>query len=467
MGPLKAAAIRGRIREECAMLRKTLFVLALGAVLSATPGSAQDLVSLIPTLYGPGGITVDTDKPAIHGFTHHAHFAGSFLDRFQAFDEAFAAQLSSEPVPSPASGFTYTFDSQLGVFKRSTQSFGPILSDRSETIGRGKFTFGFNYQHFDFDSLGGVDLHSLPVVLTHFGARNPAIGLFTFDVITVNVNINAKVNQFTAFATYGIASRLDVSVAVPFEKVDLSADGAATIQKLGSAFPGGEGDQTHFFSSNFPGTAHKSGTASGIGDVLVRVKGKAFEWAETGLAVGLDVRIPTGDEKNLLGTGAVGVKPSLDLSYAGKGISPHFKIAYQWNGKSFLGVNGNAATVQGFSGPLPLVKGDLPKEFYYEAGADFAVSSRVTVALDYLGRRFFKAERAFATQFGAPDPGGTIHPFADTQTTLSSFNTSEGAVGLKYNPVGNLLVDLNVLFNLDHNALHHKVTPLVGFEYTF
>ena len=39
----------------------------------------------------------------------------------------------SVPLPSPGGGFTYQFDSSLGVFQRTTQSFGPILADRAET----------------------------------------------------------------------------------------------------------------------------------------------------------------------------------------------------------------------------------------------------------------------------------------------------------------------------------------------
>lgn len=434
----------------------------------AVPCHAQDLISLIPTLYGPGGITVDTDLPSFHGFTHRPHFAASFLQEFQAFNESFAAQLSSEPLPSPASGFTYTFDSSLGVFKRSTQSFGPILSDRSETIGKGKFTFGFNYQYFDFDSLNGVDMKSLPAVLQHLRPRDPTFGLFTFDVLTLSVDISATVNQFTAFASYGLLNRVDVSIAVPIEKVSLSASGAATIQTLGSGYPGSTGLGTHFFDSKFPAMAFKSGTASGVGDILVRAKGKLLDLGNGGVALGIDVRLPSGDEKNLLGTGAAGYKPFLVASYAGKTVSPHVKVAYQWNGDSYLGVNANGATVQNLAGqPVPLTKGKLPNELFYEAGLDAGLTKQVTFAADFLGRRFHNAEQAFATTFNAPDPGGTIHPFADTGTQVGSFSTSEAAIGLKFNPVGNLLIDANILLNLDHNGLHHKPTPLFGIEYAF
>ena len=96
------------------------------------------------------------------GSTHAAHFNSAFQEEFTQFNVALATQLLTVPFPSPASGYTYTFDESLGVFTRSTQSFGPILTERAETIGKGKFTFGFAYQRFRFDSIEGVDLGAVP-----------------------------------------------------------------------------------------------------------------------------------------------------------------------------------------------------------------------------------------------------------------------------------------------------------------
>jgi hypothetical protein len=43
----------------------------------------------------------------------------------------------------------------------------------------------------------------------------------------------------------------------------------------------------------------------------------------------------------------------------------------------------------------------------------------------------------------------------------------EAEQGLKLNPFGRLLVDVNVLFKLDSAGLRDKVTPLIGIEYAF
>ena len=75
---------------------------------------------------------------------------------FGRINVALVRQLGALPIPSPASGFTYAFDNSTGTFVRSTQSFGPILADRAETIGRGRFAFGYSLQQFSFQTFDGL-----------------------------------------------------------------------------------------------------------------------------------------------------------------------------------------------------------------------------------------------------------------------------------------------------------------------
>ena len=88
---------------------------------------------------------------------------------FSQFSTALVSQLVSVPLPSPASGFTYHFDPSLGVFQRTTQSFGPILAERADTIGGGRVSFGVAFQRFTFDTVEGLDLDTLIAVLRRLG----------------------------------------------------------------------------------------------------------------------------------------------------------------------------------------------------------------------------------------------------------------------------------------------------------
>jgi hypothetical protein len=42
----------------------------------------------------------------------------------------------------------------------AARNFGPIMSERAQTIGRHKLFVGFSYQYFNFDKVAGVSLRS-------------------------------------------------------------------------------------------------------------------------------------------------------------------------------------------------------------------------------------------------------------------------------------------------------------------
>ena len=437
------------------MRRLAILLGALIALASPATVGAQDgkLAFLIPNLYGPSGLIVNSEALLPDGSTHSAHFNSAFQAEFTQFNISLASQLASVPLPSPASGFTYELDPALGVFKRSTQSFGPILAERAETIGKKKVSLGFNYQYFTFDTIEGVDLGNVPAVFTHDNAAPGGRA----DVVTTSNAIDLKVGQFTAFLSYGLADGVDISAAVPFVKVDLGVVSQATVQRIGTA----SSPATHFFRDpSAPGTFgttktfSQSGSASGIGDVVGRLKGRLVKSGATGVAVGVDVRFPTGDEQDLLGSGAWGVKPFAVLSVSQKVLSPHLNVGFQWNGKSVLA--GDVRTG---------VKKSLPNQILYDAGVDIGVTPRITLALDLLGRRVLKSPRLQTETFHALQGGLTfpsIHFIQD-----ADFNVTTGAAGVKVNAGGKLLLDFNVLFKLDNAGLRDKVTPLVGFEYSF
>ena len=248
-------------------------------------------------------------------------------------------------------------------------------------------------------------------------------------------------------------------------RVDMSVVSNATIYRIGSC-PGGIGTvpcspATHYFAD--PAVAGgfgnhkafvKSGRASGIGDLVVRLKGTAIKTGHTGLALGADVRLPTGDENNLLGSGAAAVKPFLAFSFGAGKVAPHLNAAYSWNGKSVLA--GNVRTGE---------KKSLPNEFVFAGGLDWGAADRLTLAFDVLGRRVIDSPRLQSQTFTALD-GHTTLPDIHFLPS-ASFNVLNGSFGLKFNPTGKLLVDLNVLVKLNDAGLRAKVTPFFGVEYSF
>ena len=185
----------------------------------------------------------------------------------------------------------------------------------------------------------------------------------------------------------------------------------------------------------------------------MRFKGNIHRTTDSGFAAGLDVRLPTGDEMDLAGTGTAGLQPFAIWSARFNRVSPHVNAGYQWNGSSVLGGD-----------PGTGISDDLPDVGTYSAGAVVAIHPRVTAAVDLIGRYVIDSSRLQAEDFHALD-GHSVFP--NITFTSSSFNELSAAAGVKINLFGRLLLDLNLLMPLDDAGLRDKLSPLIGIEYAF
>ena len=444
--------------KEVHLRRLTAMLVCLAAF--SSPASAQEpynltatvtnLATLFTDLFGPRGLVVDSLATLPGEQLHSAHFNNNFQSNFKQFSTALVGQLVSVPLPSPSGGFTYQFDTSLGIFQRTTTSFGPILADRHETIGARRVSIGLAFQRYQYDTIEGLDLDRIPAVFTHdnaflLGGRE--------DVVTTTSAIDARVSQATTFITLGVTDRLDLSLAVPLIDVELKVVSEATIHRLGTT-----NELTHFFRQSDGQVGERrvftaAGRASGVGDLKVRAKATLAGGAANGVAAGVDVHLPTGDEMNLLGSGTTGLQPFVIWSGARGNVSPHVNASYKWNGSSVLA--GNPATGE---------RARFPDHASYAVGADVSVNPRLTVAFDVIGQYLIDAERVRSEQFHALD-GRSMFP--SVAFTRESFNVLSGSIGMKANVLERLLVDANLLFKIDEHGLRDRVTPLVGLEYSF
>jgi hypothetical protein len=133
-------------------------------------------------------------------------------------------------------------------------------------------------------------------------------------------------------------------------------------------------------------------------------------------------------------------------------VAPHVNVAYLWNGKSVLA--GNVQTGE---------KADLPDQVTYAVGVDIGATKRLTLAFDFLGTYVIDSPRLIQEVFTAANG----QSFPQIGFVTESYNIANGSAGLKFNPAGRLLIDLNVLFKLDNSGLRDSLTPLVGIEYAF
>ena len=213
-------------------MTKLLWLAVIGVALFAMPARAHTHSRVRPCASNICGAfsTTSTDR-AVWSLTarrrspaeqsHSAHFNGGFESEFSQFGIALTSQLVSLPQPAPAAGFTYQFDPALGVFNRTTNNFGPIMSERAETIGARRLSAGFATQRLEFDLIEGLDLSHIPAVFSHDNAQ--LLG-GREDVITTVNSVEASFTRSTLFLTYGVTNHFDVSGAIAGVTADMKQD---------------------------------------------------------------------------------------------------------------------------------------------------------------------------------------------------------------------------------------------------
>ena len=486
--------------------RTGLGIVALTAsigFLGLTPGSAQaqggPLSGLLPELILREIILL----PGMLGPVHIAHFSpiegndanNPAVGIVQAFNNQMATQFATFPLGSSTGGLTYVFDETLGTLRRGSASFGPLFAERALTIGRGKISAGFNYQRTSYKRFEGQDLDdgSIKFYLRHqdcCGFTDPAnlVGFsgtvgdgtrlnppFEGDIIEAALSLSATTHTTALFVNYGLTSRWDLGLAVPVVKVSLDAGVEARIIRLVTS----TAPNTHTFEYFNPDrtlVVRRAGTASGIGDIVLRSKYRVLNAAGGGLAAAVDLRLPTGDENDLLGTGGVQAKMLLIASTERGRFSEHVNFGYTV-------AQGNVAGT-----PLGLSAASIPDEINYSGGVEFTPHSRVTVMGDVVGRtlrnagRLVLASKPFQyldpaiTSFDPAAPPGcggfrggrcSIAMFDEFDPRPGHLSLLLGTGGVKFNPVGNLLISAAVLFPLSDAGLRSRTTTMVGIDYAF
>jgi hypothetical protein len=189
--------------------------------------------------------------------------------------------------------------------------------------------------------------------------------------------------------------------------------------------------------------------------VVIRAKYNMLKGDTWGIAEAIDVRLPTGDELNLLGLAGGQVKLTFIASSTLGLLSPHVNLGYTISGTSAAADDPDPTTINYVSSPL--------EEFNYAAGADLALSPRTTVAVDLVGRviRYAGSMTWRPSQFLGPQyPEFDFNPGPDLNLML-------GSAGLKLNPFGNMVITTNVLFPLTKNGLTDNLTWMAGVDYSF
>jgi hypothetical protein len=381
----------------------------------------------------------------------------------------------------------------------TSTNFGPSFAERGVTIGRNQVNFGFTFQATSYSSFEGIDLDSGeltfirehndccpaggnaqvatsdPSAVTGF---NPA---FERDLLRSNLSAEIDTKTTAFFANYGLTNRFDVGIAVPIVNVQMDATVDSEILRTGSG-----PSLTHSFNALGASTASfsESGSASGFGDVLLRAKYNFLRTSTSALAAALDLRLPTGDEDELLGTGATQTKLLFVASGEYGRFSPHVNFGYTFsNGETSeeatsFDLDPTLFALNTIPGGFMPNEIDLsvPDELNYTFGFSVAATSKVTLGFDMYGRtfkdvaRFAPEDNVYTNRQGSgalPVPSVTESNEFSVESRNGDLTALLGVVGGKINLGGTFLLNVTVLFQMNDAGLKPKPTPVIGFDYVF
>lgn len=391
---------------------------AAAALLAASTASAEKLNTLIPGLYGGDGITLAGTEGG--PFPSHApHFLVETADSFNRLNDIISAQVGAIPFASAGAGFAFRYDEDLGTFVQVAESFGPVFAERADTIGKGRFNANLSYTAFKYDEFLGDDLDNLVVTTRHDPDIIPPFDertSFELDTVDVHLNLDVNINALNFAGTYGVTDRLDVGFLVPIADVDVRiAAQAEVVKSPDNPIP----VDVHTFEDGPESpTDSASGSAQGLGDVVLRAKYHWLEGETNNLAAALLVKTATGDEEDFLGTGDNTVRPFLIYSRTFGAFTPHLNLGYEFN-----------------------LDDSDQNSVEYAAGFDVG-AEKFTLAVSVLGSREYRGDG-----------------FADTIVN--------GALGVKWNPFGSYILTANVLTPLNDDGLRSDVISTIAFERNF
>lgn len=391
------------------MRRRSLVVIAVTAAIAAAPTNAlaqqsmRDVLSFLLTNQAvrTGDIEKDAEATAATRDT---------------ISRALLIELATLPISTSSGGFTYLFNSDLGTRERASSSFGPFFVERALTSGRNQMSFGATFRYSQFDRLDGNDLRTGNFVTTATQFRDEPQ---PFDVETLALRIDTR--TVTAFANYGISDRVDIGAAVPIVSMQLSGERINTYR--GETIP----------------QAAATATTTGIADMAITARAHLLGGRASGLTAGVELRLPTGREEDLLGTGEPAIRILAIGSLEGTRASAHLNGGYSWGG--------------------------ISPEATYNAALTVAAAQRFTLVAEFLGRWIEGVGRI--GQVTAPHPGSSGVDTIRLLPTATGTMTGVAVAGFKWNVAGRWLVNANVLLPVTDRGLRARVIPAIALDYSF
>jgi hypothetical protein len=384
------------------MTRAILAILAL--IASPWPAGAQSISDVLDFLL--------TDQSVQTGSAERDRAAAEATRA--ALSRALLANLATLPMGTSSTAFIYRLNPALGTVERATRSFGPLFSDRALTIGRHAGSVGVTFQHYRFTALDGHNLRDGSLITL---ANRFVDEAAPFDVDQLTLNLDADIA--TLSGRVGLSDFVEIGLAVPV--VVLRVEGARINVYRGQTFT----------------QAAAEATSIGFADTIVRAKVGLVRSEGRAVAVAADIRLPTGREENLLGSGDRAFRLSGIMSSERGRLS-----TYASGGWTFGGFAGG--------------------ELNYAGAIAVAAPDRVTWTAELLGR---VAGDGRIVAVAAPHARLNGVETIRLQPDRSRLYTLSVAPGVKWNLSDTWIVSASVALPFTSGGLTTRFTPFFGVDY--
>lgn len=430
-------------------MRLTRRLLVLAGLFLPSAAAAQGLRDKVFDLFRFGDCAQPLCLPSLvnQGNVHGNHFVPAALASgglvLEFLSSAVGSALSNLPHSATSGGTTFSFVGGAPV--KTTLSAGPIFAERAHSLGRGRTLIGANVSAIRFRTIRGVPLNDLRFNVTHENALVPNVmgdPLHENDVLAVRADIELDAYVTSAFVTYGLTDRVDLGLTVPFVVSTLRG------RSVGEIVPF-DGVPVHYFGGDdqnpqLSATGTTSGSAAGLGDIAARVKvNLVANEAASGMALLGEVRLPTGKEEDLQGSGDFSARFFGVWSGRSGNFSPH--VNFGWVTRQSSTQNNSVIVTAGF---------------------DQLLTPTLT----------FAAEMISEWQMGhslleLPEPVTFTSPYvrtiAPTNVPDIKDNQFNASLGGKYTTSKGLSFVANALIPLNRGGLRPWSIVTAGLEYTF
>lgn len=427
------------------------------------------------------------------------------------FSAAVAQAVTQEfPLATVSPAFIYRHNPTIDAYERLTSISGPLFAERALTLGKGKFNLSVGYSYLDFEELNGKDLNDLrsPALVGElFDDEEEPVGqvpakvnlgsnerLFSapLSFSQLRARIDLKVHVIVPTLRYGITDNWEASLSIPIVKsslrvsnntvqvVDLDPSSARFLFARDES-----GEISQFFgvfdfagnavsreplikslprARQLPPLSSARGSATGVGDLLLRTKYQFWRCRLGGGTLGVNLQLPSGSKRNFHGTGKTHVFTFLYFSQIwGERFEPHLNV----------GVDIHTGNIDRSS-------------FLYTLGGTLLVEKNLGVTVAFLGRSEFQKFPVRIRDSGFYETGVVLDRASDTCTTERPCGIARADVRFPFfpekirrNDILNFSFGLRYTLGVSGSIFFGGVVPLTtdgfrtdfipsgGIEYTF